>query len=88
MQNARPDDGLLDVVIVNARDVLDLLRIAQHVLARTHLRHPAVFSFQSREPLEVEALEEPVPMHVDCELLARERRCTLRVEAAALRILA
>lgn len=88
MRNARPDDGLLDVVLVASRDVLELLRIAQQVLARTHLRHPAVHSFQSGEPLVVEALEAPVPMHVDCELLARARRCTLRVDAAALHILA
>jgi diacylglycerol kinase (ATP) len=88
MRNARPDDGLLDVVVVDTRDLLELLRIGQQVLARTHLRHPLVHSFQSREPLEVESLEHPVPMHVDCELLARESRCTLRLVPSALRILA
>jgi len=88
MQNARLDDGLLDVVVVATRDLRELLHIGQQVVTRTHLRNPQVFSFQSAQPLTVESLEEPVAMHVDCELLARAGHCTLRVEPAALRVLA
>ncbi len=88
MPTARLDDGLLDVVVVHTRELLELLQIGQQVVARTHLRNPNVFSFQSRAPVIVESLEEPVPMHADCELLARDRQSAVRIEPGALRVLA
>jgi hypothetical protein len=65
-----------------------LLRIGQQVVRRTHLKNPQVVSFQSSTPILVESLEEPVPMHADCELQARQERVQVRLEPAALRVLA
>jgi YegS/Rv2252/BmrU family lipid kinase len=84
MQNARLDDGLLDVILVKTRDRMELLNIGTQVVARTHLRNPNVMAFQTREEITVEAQDAPVPMHVDCELLDRARQSRIRIEPRAL----
>ncbi len=86
MQNARVDDGLLDVIVVQTRDMLELLNIGTQVLARTHLRNPHITAFQTGRDILVEALDAPVPMHVDAELLERGTRSHIRVHPAALNV--
>lgn len=87
MQNARVDDGLLDVIVVQTRDLRELVNIGTQVLARTHLRNPNITAFQTGRDIVVEALDAPVPMHVDAELLERGTRSRIRIQPAALNVL-
>ncbi len=86
MQNARVDDGLLDVIVVQTRDLKELVNIGTQVLARTHLRNPHVTAFQTGRDIVVESLEAAVPMHVDAELLDRGTHCRISVHPAALNV--
>lgn len=86
MQNARVDDGLLDVIVVQTRDFKELLNIGTQVLARTHLRNPLITAFQTGREVIVEAVATSVPMHVDAELLERGTRARIRIHPAALSV--
>ena len=86
MQNARVDDGLLDVIVVQTRDLRELLNIGTQVLARTHLRNPKITAFQTGRDILVEALDAAVPMHVDAELLERGTHSRIRVQPAAISV--
>ncbi len=46
--NARPDDGVLDVTVIDAVGRLDLLRHFARVFRGTHVRHPAVSTYRAR----------------------------------------
>ncbi|MGE5233190.1 MAG: diacylglycerol/lipid kinase family protein [Acidobacteriota bacterium] len=46
--NARPDDGLLDVIVVRAISKLALLRVFPKVFKGKHLAHPAVVELRTR----------------------------------------
>ena len=87
MQGARLDDGLLDVIVVRTRDLRELLNIGTQVVARTHLGHPQVTAFQSSAEIVIEAVETPVAMHVDSELLERQERNVVRIAPSALTVL-
>ncbi|MFQ5601018.1 MAG: diacylglycerol/lipid kinase family protein, partial [Candidatus Krumholzibacteriia bacterium] len=84
MQGASFDDGLLDVVVVRTRDLVELVNIGTQVLTRSHLRNPNVSSFRSSQTIHVEALGAPVPMHADAELVRKEVRSEIQVAPAAL----
>jgi diacylglycerol kinase family enzyme len=84
---ARVDDGLLDILVVRTHDKRELVRIAAQVLRRSHLNNPHVEYFQSRGPVRVEALDEPVPMHADCELVGKSAANLLTLEPHALTVL-
>ena len=84
--HARVDDGLLDVLVVTTHDKLEMIRIGAQVLSRSHLRNPHVRYFQSRGPLYVESLGEPVPAHADCELLGRRAQSEIGLEPGALTV--
>jgi diacylglycerol kinase (ATP) len=86
MRGARIDDGLLDFIVVQSRDMVDLLNIGRLVVTGGHLDHPAVRSFRSSAPVTVESTTEPIPLHADSELLGRERRSTITLESAALHV--
>ncbi|MGD9754250.1 MAG: diacylglycerol kinase family protein [Acidimicrobiia bacterium] len=45
---ARPDDGLLDVTVIDAVSRADLLRHFLRVFRGTHVRHPAVSTYRAR----------------------------------------
>lgn len=86
MQNARVDDGLLDVIVVQTRDLRELVNIGTQVLARTHLRNPKITAFQTGREIQVDALDAAVPMHVDAELLDRGTSSRIRIQPAALSV--
>jgi len=71
------DDGLLDVVVVQALSRLAFLRAFPRVLRGTHLSHPAVLTWRGRR-VTVETLT-PQPVLVDGDV-----QCStpLRVEVA------
>lgn len=67
--DARIDDGLLDIVIVEPLGRLDFLRTLPKVFKGTHLQHPAVSCRRGRE-IVVES-DEPVPALVDGDVRAQ-----------------
>jgi diacylglycerol kinase family enzyme len=87
LPRAHVDDGLLDVLVMTTRDKLEMVRIAAAVLRRAHLRNPHVRYFQTRGPIHVESLAEPVPAHADCELVGRSVAFTVDLEPRALTVL-
>ena len=65
---ARPDDGLLDVVVLGAADRRTLAgTLLPRVYAGTHLRHPAVH-FARGSTVTIEA-DPPLPLEVDGEIV-------------------
>ena len=74
---ARIDDGLLDVVVVQHLSRLNFVRSFPQVMKGTHLAHPAVRAWQGRE-VEI-ATGEPSPVLVDGDLRAET---PLRVRVA------
>jgi len=83
---ARVDDGLLDVLVVTTRDKKEMVRIGADVLRQAHLRNPHVRYFQSRGPIRIESLGEPVAAHADCELAGRIQVAEICLEPAALTV--
>jgi YegS/Rv2252/BmrU family lipid kinase len=83
--DAQPEDGLLDVCIVNALSRWQVLRTLPKAMSGTHLDHPAVLLTHARV-LEI-ASPEGFPFHADGEVIDTNRR-ELRVEIvpAALRV--
>lgn len=64
---SRIDDGLLDVVVVQALSRVEFIRSFPRVFRGTHLDHPAVVALRGRE---VEVLtEEPCPVLSDGDLV-------------------
>lgn len=64
---SRIDDGLLDVVVVQALSRVEFIRSFPRVFRGTHLDHPAVLALRGRE---VEVLtEEPCPVLSDGDLM-------------------
>ncbi|WP_407691037.1 diacylglycerol/lipid kinase family protein [Rubrobacter marinus] len=66
-------------------DRAEVLRLVPAVLRGTHLSHPKVHFARARE-VEV-TLAEPVPAHVDGEMLPPTREFRARVLPGALRVL-
>ncbi len=63
-------DGLLDICLVEHVPRLEVMRVVPRALRGTHVTHPAVHMFRTRR-LRV-ALEHPMPVHADGELVAEE----------------
>jgi len=82
---ARLDDGLFDVVWTEELGLTDVLRLVPALLKGAHLSHPKVH-FARAAQVEV-ALAEPVPAHVDGELLEPNTSFRARVLPEALRVL-
>ncbi len=83
---SRLDDGAFDVVWSEEVDRVEVLRLIPAVLRGTHLSHPKVHLARASE-VEV-SLAEPVPAHVDGEMLPPTREFRARVLPGALRVIA
>ncbi|MDX1996559.1 MAG: hypothetical protein SF066_02480 [Thermoanaerobaculia bacterium] len=66
--DARPDDGLLDVVIVGAVSKLELLRVFPRAYRGAHVPHASIAILRARH-LEV-ALDRPLAVYGDGEAMA------------------
>ncbi|HET7922051.1 MAG TPA: diacylglycerol kinase family protein, partial [Gammaproteobacteria bacterium] len=64
--HAELDDGLLDVVLARAMSRLRVLALLPRVLTGTHLSHPAIRAFRTRQ-LIIES-REGLPVHADGEI--------------------
>jgi diacylglycerol kinase (ATP) len=78
-------DGAFDVVWSEEVDRAEVLRLVPAVLRGTHLSHPKVHFARAQE-IEV-SLAEPIPAHVDGEMLPPTREFRARVLPGALRVL-
>ena len=78
-------DGAFDVVWSEEVDRAEVLRLVPAVLRGTHLSHPKVHLARAQE-IEV-SLAEPIPAHVDGEMLPPTREFRARVLPGALRVL-
>ena len=63
MPDARPDDGLLDVAVLQTRTVLDWLALAARVVARRRRKDPQLELFQARR-VEIDC-DRPQPVERD-----------------------
>lgn len=80
------DDGAFDVVWSEEVSRAEVLRLIPAVLRGTHLTHPKIHFARAAE-VEV-SLKEPIPAHVDGEMLPPTRDFRARVLPKALRVLA
>jgi YegS/Rv2252/BmrU family lipid kinase len=83
---ARPDDGMLDVVIAGKVGRLGALGLLPKVMQAKHLTHPAVQLRRGRN-VRVE-WSEPRPAHADGELLATDAAYEVALHPRALPVLA
>ncbi len=84
--HARPDDGLLEIVVAADFGRLGTLRILPRVMAGTHLSHPQVFTYQGCDVLLEWATARPG--HMEGELLEPAAHFHIRVQPASLRVFA
>jgi diacylglycerol kinase family enzyme len=63
MPDARPDDGLLDVAVLQTRTMLDWLALAVRVVARRRRKDPQLELFQARR-IEID-WDRPQPVERD-----------------------
>ncbi len=84
--DARPDDGLLDVLVLGAVPKGEFLRTFPRVYRGSHTGHPAVTLRRARR-VEIEALDGDVVAYADGER-AGPAPLTCAVEPGALRVLA
>ena len=82
MPDARPDDGILDVVVITARGVVGWTAVIGMVLSRRRFGHALVEHFQCAR-LEVHA-ERPLPMQLDGDPIGEARALRVQVDPGAL----
>jgi diacylglycerol kinase (ATP) len=82
LPDARPDDGLLDVAVLQTRTVLDWLALAVRVLARSPRRDPQLELFQARR-VEV-GCDRPQPVERDGDPAGARDHLVVEVVPAAL----
>jgi diacylglycerol kinase (ATP) len=82
--DAKPDDGLLDVVIAGDFGRLGTLNILPKVLKGTHVGHPKIKILRGKE-VRLEWAR-PRPGHMEGELLEPATTFDIRVQAASLKV--
>lgn len=84
--DARPDDGLLDVCIVDAMGPLDILRLLPRSLDGTHVTNPAVTMLRTRT-LSISS-SDGFPFHADGEVVdVRRHHLAIELAPAALPVI-
>jgi diacylglycerol kinase family enzyme len=82
MPDARPDDGILDVVVIAPRNVVDWGRVAVTVLIRRHRPDFRVERFRCRR-VRIEA-DQALPQQLDGEVIGEGREMDIEVQPGAL----
>ncbi|MGH3327534.1 MAG: diacylglycerol/lipid kinase family protein [Streptomycetales bacterium] len=80
--DARPDDGLLDVVVLSPRGLPDWVRVGARLLARRHGGDSRIAHFQARRVAIVADRAEP--RQIDGELIDRGTTLDVTIEPGAL----
>jgi diacylglycerol kinase family enzyme len=84
LPDAKPDDGLLDVVLIAPRHIVDWLRVAGRVLRRADVPDRRMERFRGRH-IVVEALRSQ-PRQLDGDVIEPGRSMDIRIEAGALKV--
>jgi diacylglycerol kinase family enzyme len=82
LPDAVPDDGVLDVVVIATRNVLDWARVGTRVIRRAHVPDRRMERFTAEHIL-IEASHSE-PRQLDGDVIEDGRRLDIRVEAGAL----
>jgi diacylglycerol kinase family enzyme len=82
LPDAKPDDGLLDVVLIAPRNLADWLRVAGRVLRRADVPDRKMERFRGHH-ITVET-GRPQPRQLDGDVIEDGRTLDIHVEAAAL----
>jgi YegS/Rv2252/BmrU family lipid kinase len=82
LPDARPDDGLLDVVLIAPRNLADWVRVAGRVVRRADVPDRKMERFRGHH-IRVEA-ERPQPRQLDGDVIENGRTLDVQVEAGAL----
>jgi YegS/Rv2252/BmrU family lipid kinase len=84
--HAQPDDGLLDVCVVDAIPRLKILALLPKIITGNYRGEPAVFLTQSKR-LVIES-DHPLPVHADGEILWHDlHHIQITVEAKQLQVI-
>ena len=84
--HAKPNDGLLDVVVAGKFGRLGTLGILPKVIKGTHINHPRVFMFKGKEILL--KWQSARPGHMEGELLAPTNTFYIKVQPKSLKVFA
>jgi diacylglycerol kinase family enzyme len=82
LPDAVPDDGVLDVVVIATRNVLDWARVGTRVLRRADVPDRRIERFTAKHVL-IEASHSQ-PRQLDGDVIEDGRRLDIQVEAGAL----
>jgi diacylglycerol kinase family enzyme len=82
LPDAKPDDGLLDVVLIAPRNLADWMRVAGRVVRRADVPDRKMERFRGHH-IEVEA-RRPQPRQLDGDVVEDGRTLDVHVEAGAL----
>jgi YegS/Rv2252/BmrU family lipid kinase len=84
LPDARPDDGLLDVVVIAPRHVVDWVRVAGRVVRRADVPDRKMERFRGRHIVIRASRSEP--RQLDGDVIADSRTMDIRVEPKALKV--
>ena len=84
LPDAEPDDGLLDVVVIAPRNVVDWMRVAGRVLRRADVPDRKMERFRGRHVV-VEARRSQ-PRQIDGDIISASRTMDITIETAALKV--
>jgi YegS/Rv2252/BmrU family lipid kinase len=82
LPDAVPDDGVLDVVVISIRNVVDWVRVGSRVMRRAHVPDRRMERFTAKHIL-IEA-SHTQPRQLDGDVIEDGRRLDIQVEAGAL----
>lgn len=79
-----PDDGQVDVFVVNARHLVDYLMVAWHIATGQQKRSRRMRHFAAKEKIIIHA-DKPLPVHVDGDVIG-ETPAEIHISPRAVRI--
>jgi YegS/Rv2252/BmrU family lipid kinase len=84
LPDAKPDDGLLDVVLIAPRNIVDWIRVAGRVLRRADVPDRKMERFRGRHVV-VEARRSQ-PRQIDGDIISASRTMDITIEAGSLKV--
>lgn len=84
LPDAKPDDGLLDVVLIAPRNLVDWLRVTRRVLRRTNVPDRTIERFRGRHI--VVAARRSQPRQIDGDVISASRMMDISIGDRALKV--